>query len=98
MLLPCCYGITPQAAGLSSDARSAYEGYLCSVKRMGGRVAASVETSFAQWQQYVICTVQAVARRSRAASTKPMALTLIRAARRVNAFFVSQKVNGRNAP
>ena len=67
-------------------------------KAMGGRVADSVETSYAQWQQYAVCTVQAVARRSRAASTKPMVVTPIRAVRRVKAFFVSQKVNGRNAP
>ena len=116
--------VTIAGAGLSSDARSAYEGYMGSVNRiilreserfiflpnklsaamigafkaMGGRVADSVETSYAQWQQYAVCTVQAVARRSRAASTKPMVVTPIRAVRRVKAFFVSQKVNGRNAP
>ena len=115
---------TIAGAGLGSDARSVYEGYLCSVNRiilreserfiflpnklsaamigafkaMGGRVADSVETSYAQWQQYAVCTVQAVARRSSAASTKPMVVTPIRAVRRVKAFFVSQKVNGRNAP
>jgi hypothetical protein len=115
---------TIAGAGLSSDARSAYEGYLCSVNRiilreserftflpnklsaamigafksMGGRVADSVETSYAQWQQYAVCAVQAVARRSRAASPKPMVVTPIGVVRRVKAFFVSQKVNGRNAP
>lgn len=111
-------------AGLSSDARSAYEGHLCCVNRsilreserfiflpnklsaamigafkaMGGRVVHSVETSYAQWQQYAVCAVHAVARRSRAASATPMLVTPIRAVRRVKAFFVSQKVNGRNAP
>lgn len=67
-------------------------------KAMGGRVANSVETSYAQWQQYAVCAVQAVARRARAVSAKPMVVTPIRAFRRVKAFFVSQKVDGRNAP
>ena len=67
-------------------------------KAMGGRVANSAETSYAQWQQYAVCAVQAIARRSRAASAKPLLVTPIRAVRRVKAFFVSQKVNGRNAP
>jgi len=115
---------TMAGAGLSSNACSAYEGYLCSVNRiilreserfiflpnklsaamigafkaMGDRVANSVETSYARWQQYLVCAVQAVTRRSRAASAKPMVGTSIRAVRRVKAFFVSQKVNGRNAP
>jgi hypothetical protein len=115
---------TMDGAGLSDDARSAYEGYLCSVNRfilreserfiflpnrlsaamigafkaMGGRVAGSVETSYAQWQQYAVCTLQCVARRSRATSAKPMLATAIRAVRRAKAFFVSQKVNGHNAP
>lgn len=65
---------------------------------MGGRVVDSIETSYAQWQQYVVCAMQAVARRSRAATAKPLTVTLVRAVRRVKAFFVSQKVNGRNAP
>lgn len=113
-------------AGVSAslDARSAYEGYLCSVNRiilrdserfdflpnklsaamigafkaMCGRVMDAVENRYAQWQQYVVCAVQAVALRSRAASGKPLVETPIRAVRRVKAFFVSQKVNGRNAP
>ena len=115
---------TMVGAGLGSNVRNAYEGYLCSVNRillreseqfiflpnklsaamigafkaMGGRVANCVETSYAQWQQYTVCAVQAVARRSRATSAKPMLATPIRAVRRVKAFFVSQKVNGRNAP
>jgi hypothetical protein len=67
-------------------------------KAMGGRVADSVETSYAQRQQFAVCAMQAVARRSRATSAKPMLATPIRAVRRVKAFFVSQKVNGRNAP
>ena len=67
-------------------------------KAMGGRVANSAETSYAQWQQYVVCALQAIARRSRTASAKPLLVTPIRAVRRVKAFFVSQKVNGRNAP
>ena len=67
-------------------------------KAMGGRVAKSAETSYAQWQQYAVCAVQTVTRRSRATSAKPTLAIPIRAARRVKAFFVSQKVNGRNAP
>lgn len=67
-------------------------------KAMGGRVVDSIETSYAQWQQYVVCAMQAVARRSRAATARPLTVTPVRAIRRVKAFFVSQKVNGRNAP
>lgn len=67
-------------------------------KAMGGRVVDSIETSYAQWQQYVVCAMQAVARRSRAATVKPLTVRPARAVRRVKAFFVSQKVNGRNAP
>jgi hypothetical protein len=67
-------------------------------KAMGGRVVDSIEISYAQWQQYVVCAMQTVARRSRAATAKPLTVTLVRAVRRVKAFFVSQKVNGRNAP
>lgn len=67
-------------------------------KAMGGRVVDSIETSYAQWQQYVVCAMQAVARRSRAATAKPLTATPVRAVRRVKAFFISQKVNGRNAP
>jgi hypothetical protein len=67
-------------------------------KAMCGRVVDSIETSYAQWQQYVVCAMQAVARRSRAATAKPLTVTPVRAVRRVKAFFVSQKVNGRNAP
>lgn len=67
-------------------------------KAMGGRVMNSAETSYAQWQQYVVCAIQAVARRSRAATIKPQAKASTRAFRRVEAFFVSQKVDGRNAP
>ena len=115
---------TIAAAGLSSDARSACEDYLCCVSRvimrnherlvflpnklsdamtgafkaMGGRVANSAETLYAQWHQYAICTAQAVVRRSLAAAIKPMVVTPLQAVRRVKAFFFSQKVNGRNAP
>lgn len=67
-------------------------------RAMGGRVVDFIETSYAQWQQYVVCAMQAVARRSRAATDKPMTVSPVRAVRRVKAFFVSQKVNGRNAP
>ena len=67
-------------------------------KAMGGRVANSAETRHAQWQQYAVCPAHAVVRRSLAASIKPMVVTPLRAVRRVKAFFVSQKVNGRNAP
>ena len=42
--------------------------------------------------------MQGIARRSRAASTNPSLVTPIRAVRCVNALFVAQKVNGRNAP
>lgn len=67
-------------------------------KAMGGRVVGSAETSYAQWQQYVVCAVQAVARRSRATTAKFQAVAPIRVLRRVKAFFVSHKVDGRNAP
>ena len=63
-----------------------------------GRIVDSIETSCAQWQQYVVCAMQTVAGRSRAATVKPLTVTPVRAVRRVKAFFVSQKVNGRNAP
>lgn len=67
-------------------------------KAMGGRVAQCVETSYAQWQQFVVCASQAVARRSRADRDRPILAAPVTAVRRVKAFFVSQKVNGRNAP
>jgi hypothetical protein len=67
-------------------------------KAMGGRVTNSVETSYAQWQQYGVCAVRAVARRLRAAWAKPIGATPVRSVRRVKAFFVSKKVNGHNAP
>ena len=67
-------------------------------KAMGDRIANSAETCHAQWQQYAVCTAQAVVRRSLEASIKPMVMTPLRAVRRMKAFFVSQKVNGRNAP
>ena len=67
-------------------------------KAMGGRVVDSAETSYAQWQQYVVCAVQAVARRSRATTAMFQAVAPIRVLRRVEPFFVSQKVDGRNAP
>lgn len=67
-------------------------------KAMGGRVVDSAETSYAQWQQYVVCAVQTVARRLRATTAKFQAVAPIRVLRRAKAFFVSQKVDGRNAP
>lgn len=67
-------------------------------RAMGGHVADSIETRYARWQQYVVCAMQAVARRARAATVKPLTVTPVRAVRHVKAFFVSQKVNGRNAP
>lgn len=67
-------------------------------KAMGGRVVDSAETSYAQWQQYVVCAVQTVARRLRASTAKFQAMAPIRVLRRAKAFFVSQKVDGRNAP
>jgi hypothetical protein len=65
---------------------------------VGGRVAHCIETSYAQWHQFVLCAVQAIARGSRTVSTQPMVVPPIRAVRRVKAFFVAQKVNGHNAP
>ena len=67
-------------------------------KAMGGRVAQCAETSYAQWQQFVVCASQAVARRSRSDWVRPILAAPVKAVRRVKAFFVSQKVNGRNAP
>jgi hypothetical protein len=67
-------------------------------KAMGGRVALCAETSYAQWQQFVVCASQAVARRSRADWVRPILAAPVTAVRRVKAFFVAQKVNGRNAP
>ena len=68
-------------------------------KAMRGPVVDAVETCYAQWQQYVVCALQAVARRSREASARPVAASApVRSVRRVKAFFISQKVNGRNAP
>lgn len=121
---PNIFSIAAAAAATSPDARSVYDGFLCSVNRiilrdserfacvpnklsatmvgavkaMCGRVVDSVETRYSQWPQYVFCAVQAVARRSRVATAKPLAVAPIRAARRLKAFFVSQKVNDRNAP
>ncbi|MCW5611724.1 MAG: hypothetical protein KIS83_13760 [Rubrivivax sp.] len=65
---------------------------------MFGRVVDAVETRYAQWQQDVVCAVHAIARRSRVAPPKHLEVAPIRSVRRVKAFFVSQKVNGRNAP
>lgn len=67
-------------------------------KAMGGRVAQCAETSYAQWQQFVVCASQAVARRTRFDWVQPILVMPVMAVRRVKAFFVSQKVNGRNAP
>ena len=67
-------------------------------KAMCGRAVVAVETRYAQWQQYVVCATQAVARRSREVSAQPLSALPIRPLRRAKAFFVSQKVNGRNAP
>ena len=67
-------------------------------KAMGGRVAQCVESSYAQWQQFVVCASQAVARRSRSDWARPIVAAPVTAVRRVKAFFVAQKVNGRNAP
>jgi hypothetical protein len=65
---------------------------------VGGRVAHCIETSYAQWHQFVLCAVHAIARGSRTVSTQPMVVPPIRAVRRVKAFFVAQKVDGHNAP
>lgn len=67
-------------------------------KAMGGRVESSAETSYAQWQQYSVCAAQAIYRYLSPAAPRPRLSVKTRAVRRVSAFFVSQKVNGRNAP
>lgn len=67
-------------------------------KAMCGRAVVAVETCYAQWQQYVGCAMRAVVKRSRQALTQPLSVTPVRPVRRAKAFFVSQKVNGRNAP
>lgn len=67
-------------------------------KAMRGRAVIAVETRYAQWQQYVVCATQAVAKRSREVSAKPLSVSTVRPLPRAKAFFVSQKVNGRNAP
>lgn len=68
------------------------------LRSVAGCVVDAMGTSCAQWQQYVASANQAVAQRSRAASVKPLTVTPVRAVRCVKAFFISQKVNGRNAP
>lgn len=65
---------------------------------MCGRVGAAVETRYAQWQQYAVCAVDAIARRSRVVPAKHWEVAPIRSVRRVKAFFVFQRINGRNAP
>jgi len=67
-------------------------------KAMCGRAVVAVETCYAQWQQYVVCATQAVAKLSRQASAQSLSVLPIRPLRRAKAFFVSHKVNGRNAP
>ena len=67
-------------------------------KAMCGRAVVAVETRYAQWQQYVVCATQAVAKRCREVSAQPLSVSTVRPLRRAKAFFVSQKVNGRNAP
>jgi hypothetical protein len=64
---------------------------------VGGRVTQCEETSCLQWQQFVICTSPAVGRRSRADWVRPILTAPVASVRRVKAFFVSQKFNGRNA-
>ena len=67
-------------------------------KGMGGRLAQCAETSYAQWQQFVVCASQAVARRTRVDWVLSISAKPLMAVRRAKAFFVAQKVNGRNAP
>lgn len=67
-------------------------------KAMCGRAVVAVETCYAQWQQYAGCAMRAMGKRSRQALTPPLSVTPFRPVRRAKAFFVSQKVNGRNAP
>jgi hypothetical protein len=66
-------------------------------KALGGRVVNSIEACYAQWQQFVVCSM-AVSRRACSATIKPPIATPVGAVRRMKAFFVSQKVNCRNAP
>jgi hypothetical protein len=68
------------------------------LKTMAGFVVVAIETSYAQWQLYAGAVMQAVARRSRGEAGKPSVAKSISTMRRVKAFFVSQKVNGHNAP
>ncbi len=68
------------------------------VKALSARVTDCLGTSYAQWQQYVVCSIQAVAPGCRAATVKPSTLTPGRIVRRVKALFLSHKVNCCNAP
>ncbi|WP_425259044.1 hypothetical protein ACPOLB_27330 (plasmid) [Rubrivivax sp. RP6-9] len=68
------------------------------LKAMCGCAVVAVETRYAQWQQYVVCATLAVAKRSREVSAQHLSVSTVRPLRRAKAFFVSQKVNGRNAP
>lgn len=67
-------------------------------KGLGGRVAHCAETSYAQWQQFVICASQAATRRTHVERALPLLARPAMAVRRAKAFFIAQKVNGRNAP
>ena len=89
--------------------REALSGYEFALKKLSaamldalmgasGRAVDAIEASHALGQQYAVRVSQALARRSRAATAKPPTVAPVIAVRRVKAFFVSQKVNGRNAP
>lgn len=67
-------------------------------KAMAGRFGSALEVSYSQWQQFAVCADEAATRRSRVPAVKPWMARLACANRRVKAFVVAQKVNGRNAP
>ena len=68
------------------------------LRALAGCVVDAVATSCTRWQECAASANQAAAQHSRGASVKPLTGTPVRAVRRVKAFFISQKVNGRNAP
>lgn len=67
-------------------------------KGLGGRVARCAETSYAQWRQFVVCASQVAERRTRFERVLSLLARPAMAVRRAKAFFIAQKVNGRNAP
>jgi hypothetical protein len=79
--------------------RSAYEGMLAYLaRRYVAPLEASSETVRAPWQPFVATAMQAAASGPAALAGKASMATAARTVRRVKAFFIVQKVNGRNAP